>query len=105
MKDKIIYFIIGVLVGAIITTGCFLIFGKNNKKIEDRPDRGQMQQMDGNFIPGERNNNNSNFKDRTRNRDTQNSNSNSEKPSIPPDGNTPNGKAQQAPTTGTEANS
>lgn len=30
MKDKIIMLIIGILIGAVITAGCFLIFSKNN---------------------------------------------------------------------------
>lgn len=50
MKDKILYLIIGVLIGAIITAGCFMIFGKKS---------GQMSQgrFDGdrsNMVKGER---------------------------------------------------
>lgn len=32
MKDKILMLVIGILIGAIITTGGFLIFGKENDK-------------------------------------------------------------------------
>ena len=31
MKDKILYLILGMLIGAIITAGCFLILKKNSK--------------------------------------------------------------------------
>ena len=41
MKDKIMYLILGILIGAIITAGCFLVFTKNSKpnfpKDMDRP--------------------------------------------------------------------
>lgn len=39
MKDKIVFFIIGLLVGAIITTSCFLIYNKclKNKDNEFMP--------------------------------------------------------------------
>lgn len=30
MKEKIMYLILGILVGAVITAGCFLVFSKNN---------------------------------------------------------------------------
>ena len=104
MKDKIIYFIIGALVGAIITTGCFLIFGKNDRKMGDRPDRGQMQQMDGNFTPGERKNQSgSDFKNRNNDKNinsSNNENSNIEKPSNPLDENVSQGQP-----TGTSSNS
>lgn len=32
MKDKILMLIIGILIGAVITAGGFLLFGKNNTK-------------------------------------------------------------------------
>ncbi len=56
MKDKIITLIIGVLIGAIITAGGFLLFGQNNKTVEgkDLTRRGQMQEQMGNYIPGEK---------------------------------------------------
>ena len=46
MKNKILTFIIGVLVGAIITTGVFLIINnsKSNNGMQGGP-RGDMQQM------------------------------------------------------------
>ena len=50
MKDKILMLIIGVLLGAVITAGCFLIFSKQNKGFNgDMPQRGDMENM----IPGE----------------------------------------------------
>lgn len=56
MKDKIMYLVIGALIGAIITAGCFLIFRQDNPGRGGRPDGepGQMQEMDGNFVPGNR---------------------------------------------------
>lgn len=48
MKDKILVFIIGLLVGAIIATGCYYLYSKthtNNKS--DRP-----AMMDGNLPSG-----------------------------------------------------
>lgn len=32
MKDKITYLILGILIGAVITSGCFLIFSKTQDK-------------------------------------------------------------------------
>lgn len=50
MKDKIIYLVIGALIGAILTAGGFLIFGKNNNGMpNDMGDRSQMREMDGNM--------------------------------------------------------
>lgn len=46
MKDKIMYFIIGALIGAIIATACFMILGKNTKG--DMPERPDQIQMNGN---------------------------------------------------------
>jgi gas vesicle protein len=51
MKDKIIMLIIGILIGAVITAGCFLIF-KNNSNQSDNGQRRNGQSM-GNFTPGE----------------------------------------------------
>lgn len=46
------YLIIGALVGAIITAGCFMIFNKNNSKsLQGGFDKSQMQR-DGNFVGG-----------------------------------------------------
>lgn len=50
MKDKILYLILGILIGAIITAGCFLIFGKSNDKSTDfdgRRDFKNMEEFDG----------------------------------------------------------
>lgn len=30
MKEKMMYLILGILIGAVITAGCFLVFSKNN---------------------------------------------------------------------------
>ena len=52
MKDKIMYLVIGALVGAIITAGCFMIFNKNNSNsTQGGFDKSQMQ-MDGNMMGG-----------------------------------------------------
>lgn len=50
MKEKILYLIIGILVGAIITASCFLIIDKNKKSNapEGMPDFEQMDK-DGKF--------------------------------------------------------
>lgn len=42
MKDKMIMFIIGVLVGAVIATGCFLVLNQSNKN--QMGERGEMPQ-------------------------------------------------------------
>ena len=49
MKDKIMYMIIGILIGAVITAGGFLIFGKKGKdgRPSDIPEE-RMQMDDGN---------------------------------------------------------
>lgn len=52
MKDKIIFLIIGILIGAIITASCFMLFGKNNGpqgRMEGEP-------PSGNFAGGGRGN-------------------------------------------------
>ena len=54
MKDKILVFVIGVLVGAIVTASGFLVYEKNNKNTvqtqnqnQNQPkNQGQMQMMD-----------------------------------------------------------
>ena len=51
MKDKIMYLIIGALIGAIITAGCFMIFKNSNSSSQGGFDKGQMQ-MDGNMTGG-----------------------------------------------------
>ena len=45
MKDKIMFLIIGVLIGAIITTGGFLIY---NKSLSNNMAQPEMMQTDGN---------------------------------------------------------
>ncbi len=45
MKDKIIFLIIGILIGAIITTGGFLIY---NKSLSNNVAQPEMMQMNGN---------------------------------------------------------
>ena len=51
MKDKIVYLVLGILIGAIITAGCFLIFSKNGA----RPGNGNMPRGEmENRIKGER---------------------------------------------------
>ncbi len=56
MKDKILMLIIGALLGAIITAGCFILFS-NDKGAKDFEGRGKgnMEQMEpmGNFTPGD----------------------------------------------------
>lgn len=47
MKDKILMLIIGILIGAIIASGCFLIFGKNNNNFG-----GDRRGFDANMIGG-----------------------------------------------------
>lgn len=56
MKDKILVFIIGLLVGAIITASGFLIYQNANKNINQTTSGEQMQMMerhDGNNAPPE----------------------------------------------------
>ena len=45
MKDKIMFLIIGILIGAIITTGGFLIY---NKSLSNNAGQPEMTQMNGN---------------------------------------------------------
>ena len=54
MKNKILTFVIGILVGAIITTAGFLIYEKTNtnNKIPNRERTGEMMnRRDGEFPP------------------------------------------------------
>ena len=52
MKDKIIIFIIGVLVGAVLATGAFLIYTKvNSNNIEQIEQHGPMPDMNGGKPP------------------------------------------------------
>ncbi len=51
MKKEILMLIIGILIGAIITTGVFLVLKGNNGKEMQRMDRGEPPtSMDGNII-------------------------------------------------------
>ena len=65
MKDKILVFIIGLLLGAVITASGFLIYEKNNQNTTKTPNQEKMQMMerpDGETPPekpdGENNNEN-----------------------------------------------
>ena len=49
MKDKIMFLIIGILIGAIITTGGFLIY---NKSLSNNVAQPEMMQMNGNEQSG-----------------------------------------------------
>ena len=44
MKDKIVFLIIGVLIGAIITTAGFLIYNKTLKNSSNQPEMMQMNE-------------------------------------------------------------
>ena len=46
MKDKILIFIIGLLVGAVITASGFLIYQNANKNTNQMPNGEQMQMME-----------------------------------------------------------
>lgn len=52
MKDKILMLIIGVLLGAIIATGCFMVF--NSGKSSDNANMPQGGKDMSNFTPGEK---------------------------------------------------
>lgn len=55
MKNKILTFIIGVLIGAIITTGFFLIYEKvNNNNSMPNGERPQMMKMENGETPPEK---------------------------------------------------
>ena len=54
MKEKIIIFIIGLLVGAVLTTGCFFVYNKtqtnnfdNNRTMEMRDRQTPPEKLDG----------------------------------------------------------
>lgn len=60
MKDKLLYLILGILIGAVITAGIFLVFSKNSRPDMDRQ-RADMEQMedmkrpeDENIVPQDR---------------------------------------------------
>ena len=46
MKDKVLVFIIGLLVGAVITASGFLIYQNANKNTNQMPNGEQMQMME-----------------------------------------------------------
>ena len=46
MKDKVLVFIIGLLVGAVITASGFLIYQNANKNTNQMPNSEQMQMME-----------------------------------------------------------
>lgn len=81
-KDKIILFIIGVLVGAIISTGAFLVYTKaNNKGFNDIKMQGRQPQsvhmgQNGNGNPPEK---------PSEQEQTQSNNGNGQPPEIPND--------------------
>ena len=54
MKDKILYLILGILIGVVITAGCFLVIGKNKtkgmKNGNFKPDKEMMENFE-NFDP------------------------------------------------------
>lgn len=52
MKDKILFLILGILIGAVITAGCFLFINKNNNKNFQR--RNFDKEMIENFENGEK---------------------------------------------------
>lgn len=60
MKDKLLYLILGILIGAVITAGIFLVFSKNSRPDMDRqrPDMEQMEDIkrpeDENIVPQDR---------------------------------------------------
>ena len=45
MKDKILMLIVGILIGAIITTGVFLVIDKNQQKTQQNQQNQRMQQF------------------------------------------------------------
>lgn len=53
MKEKIMYLIVGALIGAIITAACFMAFNKNDSSNSMEGGPGQMQ-MEGNPPSGEK---------------------------------------------------
>lgn len=61
MKEKCITLVIGILIGAILASGGFLIYNKTNSKnkVPNFTEKGQMKQMDengtrGNFEKGQK---------------------------------------------------
>lgn len=58
MKDKVLMLVLGILIGAVITAGCFLLFSKSNNNMPVDMTGGRMRSEDfdpsniedGNFI-------------------------------------------------------
>ena len=70
MKEKVLYLILGILIGSVITAGCFLVFSKNQQPgmMRGEPPEGfenmvQDGRFDGNFVPPEMENGKFNPKD------------------------------------------
>ena len=55
MKDKILFLILGILIGAVITAACFLVIGKSTRQgMKDgnfRPDKEMMENFDPENLP------------------------------------------------------
>lgn len=55
MKDKILFLILGILIGAVITAACFLVIGKTTRKGmrngDFRPDKSMMENFDSENMP------------------------------------------------------
>lgn len=69
MKKELLTLVIGILIGAIIATGIFLVLQNNssdNGKMGGRDSQGQMREPpDGNMIPGGRGMNNEDMQTNT----------------------------------------
>jgi hypothetical protein len=58
MKEKIIYGVVGLLIGSIITASCFVVFERKHKNNMQMPRDGKMQMMerpDGKEMPNGKN--------------------------------------------------
>lgn len=79
MKDKIFVFIIGLLVGAIITSAGFLACRKNNRNMPQMPNgepRQMMEMNDSDRMQRRDNSNDNNSQDRPENSDVKDRNNN-----------------------------
>lgn len=95
MKDKILPFIIGLLIGAILATGAFYIYENSKasngaKTVNSQEDRRQMKGAGGNFdgqtppdMPDGENNSNSNSNSKFTKKDKNNSNASTENNTAP----------------------
>ena len=84
MKDKVLVFIIGLLVGAVITASGFLIFEKNNKNTVQTQNQEQMMGMPDGQTPPEMSNG------QTPPEKPSGANSNESRPELPSKNNTSN---------------